>query len=331
MKWARAGAKYALPCVLLVVAAVVIGSQARRPAAVLEMLRPWAEVGVIAVPMTAIVLTGGIDLSVGSIVALCGIATGLLWQQGDWPIQWAALGGVVVGLMAGATNGTLVVSGISPLVATLATMAFFRGLAMALSQGQRIAGLPPVLNELGQGDLLGVGHQFWLLGTALLVGWALVHHSRYGRYLYAIGDNRQAARVAAVPVRRVEWWLYALSGLVAGVVAVFYMGRGGAAIPDAGRWLELQAIACVVLGGTNITGGVGGVGRTMLGIAVMAGLDTALQFVASTAIYLPWRDEPWYLSAENRLIVVGALLIAVAVWNERLAAGAGSVVDADAA
>jgi len=307
-----------LPLTLLVIAPAIIATEVRRPSAVIEMLRPWAEIGVIAVPMTAIILTGGIDLSVGSVLALCGVVIGVLWQQYEWPIHLAALAGVGVGFLAGAINGSLVVAGIPPLVATLATMAFFRGLSMAISQGNRVAGLPTEFNNLGQGDLGGVASQFWLLAVALVIGWAFVHRTRFGRYLFAIGDNRAASRFAGLPIARLEWWLYATSGLTAGIVAIFYTARGGAAIPDAGRWMELQTIACVVLGGTSITGGAGGIGHTLLGIAVMAGLDTALQFAATTALHLPWTTAPLTLSAENRLIIVGALLIAVAIWNERM-------------
>jgi ribose/xylose/arabinose/galactoside ABC-type transport system permease subunit len=152
----------------------------------------------------------------------------------------------------------------------------------------------------------------------LAFAYIVVHHTRFGRYLYAIGENRLAAEFAAVPLRKVEWSLYAASGTIAGLVALVYTARGGAAVPGAGAGIELQTIACVVVGGTRVTGGFGGLGRTLLGVAIMSLLDIGLQFV-SRKIYLPWSDVPWQLNANARLILVGMLVIGVAIWNERSA------------
>jgi rhamnose transport system permease protein len=315
---------FLLPAALLLLAVVLVGSQTNRPAAVLNMWRPWGEIGALAAVMTAIILTGGIDLSVGSIIALCSVTLGMLWQRG-WPLQWAGAAAVAIGFAAGAVNGTLVVLGIAPLVATLATMAFYAGLAMAISRGQRVAGLPETFTTLGQDSWLGlpnqvgVPNQLTLFLIVLAVAWVVVHHTRFGRYLYAIGENRLAAEFAAVPVRSVEWTLYAASGTVAAVVALVYTARGGAVVPNAGAGIELQTIACVVLGGTRVTGGLGGLGRTLLGVAIMSLLDIGLQFV-SRKIYVPWSDMPWQFSANARLLLVGMLVIGVAIWNERSSA-----------
>ncbi|MBI3840195.1 MAG: ABC transporter permease [Planctomycetia bacterium] len=303
---------------LLLAAAVLVGSQTNRPAAVLNMWRPWGEIGALAAVMTAIVLTGGIDLSVGSIIALASVTFGQLWQNG-WSSELAGIAAVAAGFAAGTINGLLITLGIAPLVATLATMAFYAGLAMAISHGERIAGLPESFNNLGQGSLFGAPVQLVLFLAVLGLAWLVVHHTRYGRYLYAIGENRLAAEFAAVPVRKVEWSLYAASGTVAGIVALVYTARGGAAVPGAGAGIELQTIACVVLGGTRVTGGLGGLGRTLLGVAIMSLLDIGLQFV-SLKIYLPWNEVPWQLNANARLILVGMLVIGVAIWNERSAA-----------
>lgn len=306
---------YLLPSVLLVGSVTLVAAQVSRPAAVLDMWRPWGEIGVLATVMTAIILTGGIDLSVGSIIALASVTLGLGWQAG-WPLPMAAAAATFTGFLAGAVNGTLVTLGIAPLVATLATMAFYAGLAMAMSQGERIAGLPDALTALGQGSWLGVPNQFALLLIAWLVVLVVVHHTRFGRYLYAIGENPLAAEFAAVPVRAVQWSLYAANGTVAALVAIVYAARDGAIVPTAGAGIELQTIACVVLGGTRITGGQGGVGRTLLGLAILSLLDIGLQFVYGT-IYVPWSDVPWRFGADDRLPLIGALVIGVAIWNER--------------
>jgi ribose/xylose/arabinose/galactoside ABC-type transport system permease subunit len=304
-----------LPGALLLAAFALVASQVTRPAAVLDMWRPWGEIGALAAVMTAIVLTGGIDLSVGSIIALASVSFGLLWQRG-WSPEWAAAATLTVGATAGAGNAALVALSVAPLVATLATMALYAGAAMALSQGQRVAGLPESFTRLGQGSWLGLPNQVPLFLAVWLAAWVVVHHTRFGRYLYAIGENRQAAEFAAVPVNRVQSMLYVASGLTAALVALFYTARGGAAVPGAAAGIELQTIACVVVGGTRVTGGAGGLGRTFLGVATLSLLDIGLQFL-SRKLYLPWSDTPWQFNANARMLLVGVLVIGLAIWNER--------------
>jgi ribose/xylose/arabinose/galactoside ABC-type transport system permease subunit len=198
-------------------------------------------------------------------------------------------------------------------------MAFYAGGALAISGGTRVAGLPQGFTAIGQDRWLGVPSQVWGM-LALFAMYALfVHRTRSGRYLYAIGDNPTAARFAALPVRRLLWSIYTASGCVAGIVGVAYTARGGAAVPNAGLGRELEAIACVVLGGTLVTGGMGGIGRTLLGVVVLAHMDIALQLAGSLNIRAPWMAGPWQPSADSRQIILGVLVIAMAVWNERLA------------
>lgn len=295
-----------LPWALLALALALVFSQVRRPALLVSVWVPWVEVGTLAFVMTAIILTGGIDLSIGSTVALSGMIQAALWQDGGWPIEAAAAAALLGGALAGGFNGLLVVAGLSPLVATLATMALYRGLAITIAGGDRIAGFPQSFLDMGK--FLGVPSQFWLAGLVLLGMFLLVHHTRFGRWCFAIGDSRSASRFAAVPVNKVDAVLYTISGLVAAAVAVVGTMRHDVAIPDAHIGTELQVIACVVVGGTLITGGRGSVMRSLLGLAVISHLDVGLQFLSSL---LSW------LTAESRLIVIGVLVIVVAVWNQR--------------
>lgn len=311
-----------LPTLLLVCALVVLASELRRPSAVLLFWPTWAETGALAAVLTAIMLTGGIDLSMGSTIALSGVVLGQLWQHQHWPIGAAAMAAVATGTLAGAGNAALVLAGIPPLIATLGTLAFYAGLAMAISGGERVSGLPASFTALGQepwASLGGVGipNQVWLMLAVFVCAYLIVHRTRFGRYLYAIGSNRVAARFAGLPTRRIEGALYTLSGCVAGLVAVSYAARSGAAIPTAGQGRELEAIACVVLGGTRVTGGYGGILRTLVGVAVIAHIDIALQLLE---VALPWSDRTWQPSSESRLVIVGLTMIAVAVWNERMSA-----------
>ncbi len=180
--------------------------------------------------MTAIVLTGGIDLSIGSIIALASVSFGLLWQRG-WPLEWAAAATLAVGAAAGAGNAALVVLRVAPLVATLATMSLYAGLAMALSHGQRVAGLPETFTRWGQGSWLGMPNQLPLFLGVWLAAWVAVHHSRFGRYLFAIGENPLAAEFAAVPVKRVQSTLYIASGLTARARGLVLHGAGAPPCP----------------------------------------------------------------------------------------------------
>lgn len=307
-----------VPVLLLGGALAIIYGEVERPEALLELWRPWAEIGAIATVMTAIMITGGIDLSVGSIVALASVCFGLLWKHWELPIIVAACGSLAAGMGAGVLNGALVVSGIAPLVSTLATMALYAGIAMSLSEGERIGGLPQSFCEWGQGYWFGLPTQFWLMIALIAAGQVLLHRTRWGKQLFAIGDNPLAADFAGVRRRRLSGMLYVVSGLVAGVVALAYTARGGAAIPTAGRTLELSVIACVVVGGTRVTGGHGGILQTAIGVAALANLDVALQLVSSKSLGIPGTEIAFELNANGRLIVVGALVIVVAVINERL-------------
>lgn len=311
-----------LPGVLLsalVVAAVVLAAQLARPWYAINLLRPWAEIGILALPLTAIVLTGGIDLSVGAIVALTSVVLGIAWHDWGLSIELAAAVALLAALVAGLGNGVLVLWGIPPLVATLATMAFYAGAAMAIAGGRRVSDLPSHFCELGQATWLSLPSQFWFLVVGATITWLMVHRTRWGRYLFALGDNRVAAVFAALPQKRVELAIYAASGLTAGCVALLYTARSGAAVPQAGAGLELSAIACVVLGGTLVTGGFGGIGRTLTGIGVMALLDLCLQLLGTLQIQLPGSDSPWELNAHGRSVLIGSLVIGVAIWNERQA------------
>lgn len=296
-----------VPWLVLCCAAAVIVTQARVPSYLWKLFVPWAEIGCLALILTPIIVSGGIDLSVGSVMALSGVVMGTLWQDAHWPIWIAALGGVVAGASAGAVNGGLVVMGLSPLVATLATMAFFRGLSMALSGAEQIRGFPQ--SFVGWAEPGGFQLQYWLLVAGAIVWFVLLHLTRFGRWCFAIGDNRIAARFAAVPVARAEWLLYTAGGLVCGLVGVAHGMRQEVVLPDAHQGIELQAIACVVIGGTLITGGRGGILQSLFGLAVVASLDVALQFIGPA--YAKW------LTGESRLVVIGFVLVAVAVLNEK--------------
>lgn len=279
----------------------------------LEQTRYWVVPGLLAVPMTFIIATAGIDLSVGAVVALSGIVIGMLHVEYGWPAPLAACAGLLAGLIAGTVNGG--VSSylrIPPLVVTLATMTLFRGLAMGLSQAKAFGGYPESFSWISQGDLfeftygdgLTAGFPVPLAALLLVVGCGhvIMKRSWVGRFAECIGENETAARFAAIEVQRIKLWLYASAGLVAGAAAAFNITLFDTAKPDAATGMELEAIACVVVGGTRISGGQGSVLGTMLGLFIIGILRYGL--------------ELYGLQSETVIIVVGVLLIVTAVFNE---------------
>jgi ribose/xylose/arabinose/galactoside ABC-type transport system permease subunit len=275
----------------------------RRPAYWLVLTEQFFTTAAIALALTPIMLTGGIDLSVGSVAVFSSVVIGALWRHLGWPIEWAVVGGAAAGLLAGLGNGGLVNAGVIPLVATLATRELFRGLALGVSGSPPVNDFPPELTTFWRQAILGVPLPLAVLAVLFVLTYLVVHHTWPGRMAFAIGDNEQAARFAGVPVRGVKLGLYAWCGLVAGLCGAAHVMRYGEARADAEATLDLLAIACVVMGGIRITGGAGHVGGTLLGIVTVAALLAGMQRVASS-----WRDT-----------LTGTILIAVAVVNEATA------------
>jgi rhamnose transport system permease protein len=272
----------------------------RHPDAWSRIGRAWAGVAVLALGLTPIIITGGIDLSVGSVVGLSVVVVGALWRDLGLPIEVALVGGLLAGLCAGMCNGAVILTGINPLVVTLATLAVFRGLAYGLSGPQPVRDLPVALEHWWTGNLLGLPHPVWVVLAVAAVVYVFLHHTWMGRMLYALGDNSRAAQFAGVPVRSLTFALYALSGLLAGLVGLASACQFRTAEANEGETLELQAIACVVLGGVRITGGAGHLGGTMLGTLTLAALVEGL------------------VRARWRTLLTGACLIVIAVANEAL-------------
>jgi rhamnose transport system permease protein len=288
--------------VSIVILAVTVASVPafRRPTYWRSLPEDYFDAAVLALALTPIILTGGIDLSVGSVTVLTGIVAGLLLRDAHWPLAAALAAAVGAGLVAGLINGTLVAMGVVPLVATLATRELFRGLATTLSGGDRVSHLPAELNDLWIARLLGQPLPLILFVMLALLTYAVVHQTWVGRMTYAIGDNEEAARYAGIPVKRLKLGLYAASGLVAGLCGAADVAHYQSASADVHKSLELTAIACVVLGGVRVTGGSGHVGGTLLGII------TVVVLLAGLAGAWP----------QGRDMALGALLIAVAVGNE---------------
>ncbi|QOV92463.1 substrate-binding domain-containing protein [Humisphaera borealis] len=265
----------------------------------LTVLRQNADLGLIALALTPIILTGGIDLSVGSLMGLSAVVLGKLHDAGV-PLWLAVPAVVLMATLCGAFNGLLITRGkMPPLIVTLGTFALFRGVAEGLTRGQgSFGGFPEGFVDLGQGTTLGLPTQLWIFLPAAVLFYLLVHRSTAGRALSAIGYSADGARHAGIRVDRLTLSMYALAGFCAGLASIIYVARFGEARANAASGFELQAITAVVLGGTSIFGGRASIIGTLLGLLAIAFLENG-QTLASA-------------SRELTGILVGVLLLSAA-------------------
>lgn len=290
-----------------VATAFAIGSPPfRSPSALLDQSCPWVEIGILVPGSLLVILTGGIDLAVGSVLALTGVTVLRLHAEAGLPIAVAAACGLLVGAAAGAVHGLIITRARIPdLVVTLATMAIWRGLAQAVARNRVYSGLPEGYRFLGDGLVAGVPVQWLLLAALFVLVAAVLHRTRLGRQIYAVGAAPRAARLAGVPVDRARVIVYTLSGLGAAVAALVYVARADAARSDDATGAELDAITCVVLGGASIAGGRGSATGVLLGFLLLGLLRTGLD--------LSGVPEIW------QRLATGTLLVTIAALNERLA------------
>ena len=243
-----------------------------------NILRHSVEIGLLALVMTPIILMGGIDLSVGSLLGLCAILFGKFWRDMGMPIPLAAACTIGVGALAGGLNASLITwLRLPPLIVTLGTFSLFRGLAEAITRGvDTFTNFPASFLFLGQERWFGIPAQAPIFIAVAVGVWLLVHRTTFGRSFRAIGFAPEGARYAGIPVERRLAMAYVLAGIVAAVAAIIYTSRLGQAKADAGMGYELFAITAVVLGGTSIFGGIGSVHGTLLGVAAVAILKNGL-------------------------------------------------------
>ncbi len=253
-----------------------------------NIIRHSTEIGLLALVMMPIILTGGIDLSVGSLLGLCAVLFGKMVEQLGMSPLAAGLCTLAIGAAAGGVNAALIAAlRLPPLIVTLGTFSLFRGLAEAITRGTAtFSKFPASFLALGNRtwphptkdhpDMFSLPVQAWVLIFAAVVVWLLVHRTTYGRTFRAIGFAPEGARYAGLPVERRVAFVYVLAGAVAALAAILYTARVTQARADAGTGYELAAITAVVLGGTSIFGGVGTVPGTLLGVAAIAILSNGL-------------------------------------------------------
>ena len=268
----------------------------------LQQGRFMAEVGLIAIPMTCIIITGGIDLSVGSILGLTAIVLGWTWQELGFPLELAIITGIISGTVAGFVNGLFIVRvGVPPLIMTLATLALYRGLAEGISEARSARGYPEWFFHLGQGELLGIPTQLWLLIVAVIIFAIVLARTRLGRALYAIGNNETGARFSGLTVNRHLLFIYTFSGFMSAVAGYIFVSRVSTTRSDMGTGIELDVIAAVVLGGTSIFGGTGSIPGTIIGVVLIQLLKNGLVLTGVTS--------------DATIVVIGSVLIFAILVN----------------
>ncbi len=256
--------------------------------------------GILAVGVTYVLLTGGVDLSLGSLVALTGVAAASFAHPETWPVIVPIAVGVLTGLACGAINGLVITQGrVAPFIVTLGMMTIARGLALVFSSGRPVSNLSPSFNALG-GDLLGFPIPVLVLIIVAAASWVFLANTRLGRHIYAVGGNEEAARAAGLNVKGIKTLAYTVCGGFAGVAGVVLAARMTTGQPNAGVAYELDAIAAAVIGGTSLSGGVGGVAGTLLGALLMGVINNGLDLLNVSS---------YYQQIVKGAIIVGAVLL----------------------
>jgi len=241
---------------------------------------------ILAFGVTFVIIAGGIDLSLGSLVAVCGVVVALLSQNNEYSLWLAIIGTLIAGIALGALNGIIVVlTKVPPFIVTLGTMTIGRGVALILSKGRPISDLNESLNFLGNGDLLGIPIPILFLVLSYATCHILLTKTIFGRYVKAIGGNEMASYVAGVRVNRIKLYVYMISGLFAALAGILLTARINTGQPNAGLGFELDAIAAVIIGGTSTRGGKGTITGTLLGVLFIGVINNGLDLINVSAYW----------------------------------------------
>ncbi|MBS9991352.1 ribose ABC transporter permease [Vibrio alginolyticus] len=256
---------------------------------ILNILRQTSVNAIIAVGMTLVILTAGIDLSVGSVLALCGAFAASMIAL-EVPVLVAVPTALVAGAALGAISGIIIAKGkVQAFIATLVTMTLLRGVTMVYTEGRPIStGFTDTADAFawfGTGYALGIPVPVWLMVVVFAAAWYLLNHTRFGRYVYALGGNESATRLSGINVDRVKIGVYAICGMLAALAGIIVTSRLSSAQPTAGMGYELDAIAAVVLGGTSLMGGKGRIMGTLIGALIIGFLNNALNLLDVSSYY----------------------------------------------
>ncbi len=281
------------------------------PRNIVNVLRQTSINGILAIGLTFVILARGIDLSVGSVVALAGVvaaslattSTGSAALGGPYPVAVAFAAGIGVGALAGAVSGAVVARfNVPAFVATLGMLSAARGLTLLYSDGRPIPSLTPEFRSIGTADVYGVPMPVIVFAAVFLGAWYVLSQTRFGRHIYAAGGNPHAATVSGVNVTRIRFAVFVISGALAGLAGMILAARTGSALPQAGVAYELDAIAAVVIGGTSLAGGVGRVTGTVIGALLIGVVNNGLDLMGVESYY--------------QLVIKGTLIVAAVTLDQ---------------
>jgi inositol transport system permease protein len=284
------------------------------PRNLLNVVRQISVIGLLGIGVTMAIIATGIDLSSGSVLALAAVVAASLAQAPDWaaakypglnlPLFVPLLAGMAIGAACGFVNGSLIARfRIPPFIATLGMMTVARGLALLYSDGRPVSGTSSAYNFIGQGEVLGIPFPILILVVVAISTHVMLNNTRFGRYIYAVGGNEQAARVSGLNISRVKIGIYTFAGLLSGVAGIVLSSRISSGQPGLGMGYELDAIASAVIGGTSFSGGVGTVWGTMIGALIIGTLNNGLDLLNVSAY---WQQ-----------IVKGAIIVVAIIIDER--------------
>ncbi|MDR1545213.1 MAG: ribose ABC transporter permease [Deltaproteobacteria bacterium] len=301
--WKQFLLKYNIVVVLLLicVALSVYTDRFLNQENIINITRQVSINGILAIGMTMVVLTAGIDLSVGSLVAFSGVVTAVLLRDHHWPILMVVPMSLAAGMLLGSVNGYFVAYWrAAPFVVTLAMMTAARGMTFVYSKGRPISPLPAEFLFLGKGSLGPVPIPVIIFLLTFLAGYVILRHFRIGRYIYAVGGNETAAVVSGINIKLVKVFVYSFSGLLCGLAAVILTARVSAGLPQAGQSYELDAIAATVIGGTSLSGGRGRLWGTLIGALLLGVVNNGLDLMEISS---------FYQQIVKGVIILGAVLI----------------------
>ncbi|MDR0498157.1 MAG: ribose ABC transporter permease [Holophagales bacterium] len=278
------------------------------PRNILNIVRQITFNSILAMGMTMVIITGGIDLSVGSVLALVAVVTASLVRIESplLPFPLAMLVGLILGCFCGLVNGFIVTKGkLAPFITTLVMMTITRGAAQLFTQGRPISGLNTSFLFIGAGSWLMIPVPIYILAFIVLISYFIINNTRTGRYIYAVGGNEQAARASGIKVDRTKIFVYAFSGTMAALVGIILTARLNSAAPVLGSGYELDAIAATVIGGTSMEGGRGKINRSLIGGLIIGTISNGLDILNVSAY---WQQ------------IIKGLIILTAVFIDKMSA-----------
>lgn len=258
----------------------------------------------LAFGVTFVIITGGIDLSLGSMVAVTGVVAATFAHPDTYPVLVPILAGVLAGVAIGAFNGFVVTkSKVPPFIVTLGTMTIGRGLALIVSKGRPVSNLSDEFNFIGGGNIAGVPFPIIILIVAFIICSVLLNKTILGRYMYAVGGNEPAARASGIKVNNVKMWVYTICGLLSAMGGILLTSRITTGQPNAGAGFELDAIAAAIIGGTSTSGGTGTITGTLIGALLIGVISNSLDLLNVTSYY--------------QQVVMGVIIIGAVVLDSR--------------